>query len=189
MADRKRFTLDGGGEPGGNGGENGSGEQPNNPGTGGTVDPAAAFSGAAPSGDGGTATGETGKRRRGRPPGSGKAKASASVSIDPASVEVLLFNIHGMLAMATGVQQLALNETEAGTLAKAVCEVQQFYPTHISAKSLAWANLIMVGGSIYGTRAVAIWAESQAKQNAAPQQPQDGVTVLRPNNGEGRPFR
>jgi len=186
MADRKRFTLDGGGEPGGNGGENGGGEQPNNPGTGGTVDPAAAFGGSAPTGDGGTATGETGKRRRGRPPGSGKAKAHTSSTVDPASVEVLLFNVHAMLAVATGMDKLAINQTEAGTLAQAVCQVQQYYPTHISAKSMAWANLIMVAGSVYGSRAVAIWADNQADKNSPPR-PNDNVTVLNPT--QDRPFR
>jgi len=187
MAERKRFTLDGSGEQGGNSGENGGGEQPNNSGTGGTVDPAAAFAGSAPSGDGSAPGDVGGKRKRGRPPGSGKAKASASASIDPASVEVLLFNVHAMLAVATGINQLALNQTEAGTLAQSVCQVQAFYPTHISAKSLAWANLIMVAGSIYGSRAVSVWADQQADNK--PQRPEGPANLSIVNPQQDRPFK
>jgi hypothetical protein len=69
-----------------------------------------------------------------------------------------------MLAASLSIPQLALAEDEAKQLAKAVHNVQQYYPMHISAKSMAWANLIMIGGTVYGSRGVAIWAEMRMKE-------------------------
>lgn len=61
-----------------------------------------------------------------------------------------------MLAVATGIEELSLAKEEANTLAKAVANVQQYYPMHISAKAMAWSNLVMVAGSVYGSRIVAV---------------------------------
>lgn len=191
MAGRSKFTLDGGGSEGGSGGEN-SGGEPNGAGANtGHIDPATAFTGGTPdSGDASEFTGKLNKdgsqqRKRGRKPGTGKAQASGT--IDPDNIEVLLFNVHSMLAMMTGIGQLELNQQEAGTLAKAVCTVQAYYPTHISAKSLAWANLVMVAGGIYGSRAVAVWAENQAeKQEPRPPAP-TGLHVVNPQQGRDAP--
>lgn len=154
MAERANFTLDGSGEADGGGPSGASGNggtaSPNS----GAIDPAS-LAGSAP---GGTGSGEPVKRGRGRPKGSGaKHSASASPSsLDIGSVETLLFNIHGMLAVATGIEELSLAKEEANTLAKAVANVQQYYPMHISAKAMAWSNLVMVAGSVYGSRIVAV---------------------------------
>lgn len=69
-----------------------------------------------------------------------------------------------MLAVATGINELALTDVETNSLAKSVVELQKYYPMHVSGKALAWTNLAMVAGSIYGTRAVAIWARTEEKQ-------------------------
>lgn len=127
----------------------------------GTVDPTT-LAGAS-GGDSGT--GEPIKRGRGRPKGSTAGKQKASAPLDIGSVETLLFNIHAMVAAATGFDKLSINEQEANSLAKAVANVQQYYPMHVSAKAMAWTNLIMVAGSVYGSRAVAIWADQKAKEN------------------------
>ncbi len=129
----------------------------------GPIDPASL----AGAGSGDSGAGEpSGKRGRGRPKGSGKAQTGKTSSLDVGAVEVLLFNIHALAAAATGFDKIAINETEAGQLAKAVNNVQQFYPMHVSAKAMAWTNLIMVAGTVYGSRAVAIWADQKNKERA-----------------------
>jgi hypothetical protein len=180
------FTLDGVGD-GPNGEQPAGGDVANvngehggaNGGNGGTLDPAEQF--AASGADrtpGPDATGTAPKRGRGRPKGSGKGKAQASNDIDSESLNTLLFNIHGMLAAATGIEQLALANEESQALAKSVANLQQFYPMRVSAKALAWTNLAMVAGNIYGSRAVAIYADMKAKEKE--QSPDNGnVTTLR----------
>lgn len=180
MAPRSRnansFSLDGTDGTAGDTG-NGISEIPGSdvggvPGNNGPIDPAS-LAGAGTADNG---TGEPVKRGRGRPKGSGaKAQTGKASQLDVGSVEVLLFNIHGLLAAATGYDKIAINETEAGTLAKAVANVQQFYPMHVSAKAMAWTNLIMVAGTVYGSRAVAIWADMKQQ----PAQQQNNVTPFR----------
>lgn len=128
------------------------------------------------SGDNGTA-----KRKRGRPAGSGSKSGTGAKtqSLDITGVETILLNIHTMLAAATQVPELAINTDEANQLAKAVANVQQYYPMHINPKTLAWSNLLMVAGSVYGSRAVAIWANMKAQENKQTQQNNTGsVTPL-----------
>jgi hypothetical protein len=72
-----------------------------------------------------------------------------------------------MVAAATGFDKIALVQSEAHDLSKAVVEVQKFYPLHVSEKALAWANLCMVAGAVYGSRIVAVWADMEAA-NAKP---------------------
>ena len=182
------FTLDGvgdgptGEQPAGgdvanvigdNGGANG--------GNSGTLDPAEQFRNASGGSEPGPdAAGTPGPRKRGRPKGSGKGKAQASNDIDSESLNTLLFNIHGMLAAATGIEQLALANEESQALAKSVANLQQFYPMRVSAKALAWTNFAMVAGNIYGSRAVSIYAEMKARDREQGQDhPDNNVHPLR----------
>lgn len=175
---KSHFTLDSdgdgtgqsiSGDGNGNGGTSDGSTEYN-----GAIDPASLAAGTDASGANG---GATAKRKRGRPPGSG-AKAKENVHIDVGSVETILFNVHAMVAAATGYDKVAINQEEASSLAKAVNNVQQFYPTHISAKALAWTNLFMVAGTIYGSRIVAIWADNKAAENNKPEAPLNNASVI-----------
>ncbi len=112
-------------------------------------------------------------RKRGRKPGS--KNGTKKEKIDSASVtgiEKILFSVHLALAAATRTPELALDESEARELAKAAAEVQSHYETVIDPKILAWAQLVMVAGSIYAPRMIAAKmrlnrerAEQRAKSN------------------------
>lgn len=185
MAARQRgsdkFTLDGTGQSDAND-LDGNGKHANgNPDDSGPIDPAS-LAGGTPTDSG---TGEPAKGKRGRPKGSTN-KTKSETPLDIGTVETVLFNIHSMVAAATGFDKLAINQTEANTLAKAVATVQNHYPMHVSAKALAWTNLFMVAGSVYGSRVVAIWADQKAAENDKPmpwqpQQPNSAsITPIRP---------
>lgn len=98
-----------------------------------------------------------------------------------------------MLAMILKQQELQLDQPESELLAKAMVDVSSHYGFQPSSKAVAWTNLIMVAGAIYGTRLVAIRnnriatrretraAQTQQKPDEPVRQPD--VTDLRPANG------
>lgn len=61
-----------------------------------------------------------------------------------------------MLAGMTKTPELALAQPECAELAKALDTVNGFYNVEVAEKTVAWLNLAMVAGVIYGTRVVAI---------------------------------
>jgi len=86
-----------------------------------------------------------------------RAKSAASaqgISVDAFSA--ILLTGHAMLSGITKVPELALEESEATELASALNTVNNFYRVAVAEKTLAWLNLAMVGGMIYGTRLIAI---------------------------------
>lgn len=92
--------------------------------------------------------------------------------------------MHMLVASGVQVPQLALDENEAKQLAAAVGEVAKYYPIAIDDKTMAWGNLLMVAGTIYGSRALAIYLESQNKTKQV-ESPNDNVvrgTVFNPMN-------
>lgn len=62
------------------------------------------------------------------------------------------------MASSTGAKELELSKQEADIFAKAINDVQSFYPVAMSAKAQAWLSLIMVAGTIYGPRATMLRA-------------------------------
>jgi predicted DNA-binding transcriptional regulator YafY len=76
-----------------------------------------------------------------------------------------------MLAGVTKTAELMLSDDEAKSLAVALNTVNGFYNVKIAEKTVAWVNLAMVAGTIYGTRLVAIrqrtMAERAMRRNAA----------------------
>ena len=108
-----------------------------------------------------------------------KTASKASVPVDVLSA--VLFSGHMMLAGITRVPELALAQPESDELAKALNTVSAFYNVEVAEKTLAWINLSMVAGTIYGTRLMAIRARRvearQSRQKDAPT-PQAEATVF-----------
>lgn len=108
----------------------------------------------------GTDTGtDTGTRRRGRPRGSANRNTSSTTKVPKnlEGIESLLLSVHAMGAMILSTPELALEQSEAKSLANAISQVSSFYSYGIiSPKTMAWINLAMVTGGLYGTRIVAI---------------------------------
>lgn len=82
----------------------------------------------------------------------------------------MLFGVHSMLAMITKTPELMLSEGESALLAKAAMDVAQHYPIGASEKTMAWANLAMVAGGLYGSRVVAViqTRKTEAAKRPAP---------------------
>lgn len=96
-----------------------------------------------------------------------------------------------MAASALAVPELALDPVEAKSLAEATAQVAAYYPVSIDHKTLAWANLIMVAGAIYGTRAIAIHTrkkrDREKGQHISGQVPKDNI--IRPNQFDPMQFQ
>lgn len=130
-----------------------------------TVDPATAASGdigtdpAEPTTDPvRTASGDSAApKRRGRKPGSKNAvKTKAKNSPDISGLESILFSVHLALAAIAKAPELALDPAEANKLAEAAAQVQAQYEMIVDPKILAWGQLVIVAGSIYAPRVIAI---------------------------------
>jgi hypothetical protein len=108
------------------------------------------------------------KRKRGRPAGS---RNSARTDTEKApqnnlieSFESLLLSVHFMAAKLLDVAELELDESEAKRLSDAFKKIAEFYPMGLSPKRLAWAELSIAAGTIYGPRIVTIY-KKKPKQN------------------------
>lgn len=120
------------------------------------IDPAALDAGTdIGSATSGTNLDGTPRKRRGRKPGSGNASKKAA-ALDISGVEKILFSAHMMLAHATGMDELSIDQSEANQLASAVSNVARHYAVEASQVTLDWVNLVMALGMIYGTRGIAI---------------------------------
>lgn len=80
-----------------------------------------------------------------------------------------LFSIHQILAAR--VPELAITEDEASKLAEAVNNFQNAFDVKIDPKTQAVINLCLVGGSIYGTRAIGIVARIRAERATVVNEP------------------
>ena len=132
---------------------------------------------------------EAPKKRRGRPPknpdvqsesipkgsatGAGTAKKKAASKTYTASDRVVmgkqLAGMHQMVAMMTGLPELAMSEEEGTMLADAIVNVAEQYDLAIDGKTGAALQLAMTAAMIYGPRALAIRARAQMAKQAAEQ--------------------
>ena len=71
-------------------------------------------------------------------------------------METLLLSIHTMLALSTGLEELAIEPNEAHTLAEAAAELASYYKIKLDGKNGAMLGMVMAIGAVYGPRAVAI---------------------------------
>lgn len=119
----------------------------------------------------------TSKRRRGRPAGSkntGGKQTTKEVSQDLTGI---LVSLHFMGAAILKTPELQLSEDEGKKLGAAIARVNSEYGNIIlPPKTAAWINLMMVGGAIYGPRAIAIKNNAKKKREAA-SQPQP-ITIV-----------
>lgn len=76
----------------------------------------------------------------------------------------MILSVHAVMACV--VKEAELTEEEARKLADASREVMKHYPLGISDKTLAWVNLTLVAGNVYGPRAVA-WGIRRATERRA----------------------
>lgn len=74
-----------------------------------------------------------------------------------------------MLANMSGVEELLLSNEEAEQLADAAKRVEALYRADwLSEEAAAWINLVMVAGSVYGPRYIAIRARQRREESKGP---------------------
>jgi len=104
----------------------------------------------------------------------GPRKRSASETESAQDLTLILLSTHAMLAALTKVEEIEIGQDEAERLGAAIARVQALYTDKIlPEKVLAWGQLIMVAGSIYGPRIVASRLKSKPIKPKGP-----GPTVL-----------
>ena len=94
-------------------------------------------------------------RRRGRPAGSRNGKR-ASATQTTGDIALILHSLHMGMANAFKNELFAISKDEAEKLSAAITRVTELYEIRIlPEKQMAWLNLAIVGGSIYGPRIMA----------------------------------
>lgn len=93
-------------------------------------------------------------------------------------MESALIGIHTILHAITKVPELEMSQEEASSVAAATEKVMAFYPDvrPKGGETVAWINLAMVIGTVYGQRAVAfkMRKDLERTENAAPEMPVNG---------------
>lgn len=148
----------------------------------------------------GAAPGDAPRRGRGR----GKPRAASESAVDPRAVggtgesaggkrprkkkdvdlteslQSALVIMHALAANALRIPELALTGDQAQALAVAGANVAKLYDMEMPAHLVAWGNLAMVAGAVYGGKLMAYSARMRAGQRLAPAQPQAGNGAMRP---------
>jgi hypothetical protein len=101
----------------------------------------------------GGATKVAGKRRGRKPGTTNKAKTA---QVDLSSVEALLLTVHTGLSVVLKAPEFELTEEEAHKIAEAGTRVSRHYNMTATAKSIDFANLMIVLGTAYGSRFMAM---------------------------------
>lgn len=118
------------------------------------------------------------KRKRGRPRGSkNRISEKAALSVNTDAITAILLSGHAMLAGITKTPELVLDEREASAISDSAAKVASFYDVTADPKIVAWANLAMILGMVYGTRFVAV---SMRKKNERKTRT-DNVRPIHPN--------
>lgn len=109
-----------------------------------------------------------GKRKPGRPAGSGKKeerKIETPGKLDLDSLNFTLFYAHSLLAKVSNTPEIALDESEAKTLAASAMNVMQHYNIKASQKAIDWGNFVLTAGILYAGKfhAISVRKESEKK--------------------------
>jgi hypothetical protein len=78
----------------------------------------------------------------------------------------MLLGIHWMLGRLLEAPEFDLDEEESAKLAKAIARVTDLYDHKMNPAILAWGNLAIVSGGIYGPRAVAYMARKRKAERS-----------------------
>jgi hypothetical protein len=89
-----------------------------------------------------------------------------------------LLSIHLMGATILKVPELALSDEEAKKITAAVAKVASHYDVGASEKSIAWANLAICAGGVYGTRIWTYQLRTKAEEETRRQQAQQRATTI-----------
>lgn len=92
-----------------------------------------------------------------------------------------MLSLHTIAANLTKVPELALADEEARSIAKAVARVSEHYDIAASEKTLAWVNLAMIAGSVYGPRILAYELRKKAENDAKKAKLQEAQQQMRGN--------
>src|ERR1035437_2833814 len=108
------------------------------------------------------------RKRRGRPAGSTNKGERASKKGNLGGLEQILLSLHMMAGAFFQAPELALAPDEAKAMADAAATVAGLYHHTLDPRMMAWVNLAMVCGGIYGTRIIVIRArlKSEVKPQA-----------------------
>jgi len=85
-----------------------------------------------------------------------------------------------MMASFSKIPELSLSEDEAKQLTAAINRVASFYDIGASEKTLAWLNLAVCAGGIYGTRVFAYHLRTKAEEETRKQQQRPLFTMPPP---------
>lgn len=117
----------------------------------------------------GNSGGESTGKRRGRPRGSGGSGGRKTTSKATIDLSAILLSLHLMGSKLVNAPEFELSEDESKQLAKAITNVSDQYDIPMfDDKTMAWIQLAMVGGSIYGPRAMAYSVNHSKKQKSPP---------------------
>lgn len=108
-----------------------------------------------------------GRAKGGRPAGPGNSQSTKTGKESKVALTVsaeVIENIHLLAAKFSGIEYLKLDKDECDELAKALIQLQTFYPAvDVPAKAMAWMGLLMVVGKVYGPRVI-LMMDMQKKQ-------------------------
>lgn len=122
----------------------------------------------------GSSSDATGKRGRGRPPknkggGTGANQYTKAKQQTAQDLTGILMGLHTMCSAFLKVEELELDQDEAKALSDAVNKVQAEYKMPIlDPKTLAWINLGMVAGGVYGPRVAAYSLRKKKERKGKP---------------------
>lgn len=123
--------------------------------------------------DSGTASGEPGRRKRGRPAGSRNKSAggrapSAKRSVQPSidGLTEILLALHGGISALTKIDAFEIDRDEAHKLAKATERVASFYNIKPPVEAMIWAQFATACVHVYGPRVAAVGLELQERRAA-----------------------